>query len=182
MKVIHISAKWPDPKVIKHAAGIIRRGGLVIFPTETVYGLGASAFNAVAVRKVFKIKGRPGKKPLIVHVSKKSAIDVLARDVPPLARKLVQKFWPGPLTLVLKARHNVPKEVTGGGDTVAVRMPAHKVAQAFIRAAGPLAASSANFSGKPSPTRVFEIPKTLLRKVDLVLDAGHTTVGTPSTV
>ena len=198
MKVIHISAKWPDPKVIKHAAGIIRRGGLVIFPTETVYGLGADAFNAQAVRKIFKVKGRPEKKPLIVHVSKKSAIDVLARDVPSAARKLVRKFWPGPLTLVLTRRTvkrtvlkgqkglsflpDVSDVVTGGGDTVAIRMPDHPVALALIRAAGPLAASSANFSGDPPPRSIKEIPKALLEKVDLVLDAGRTTVGVPSTV
>lgn len=182
MKIIKVSAQRPDLKIIKEAARIIKNGGLVIFPTETVYGLGADAFNPAAVAKIFKVKGRPGKKPLIVHVSKKSTIDVVAKDIPREARVLVKKFWPGPLTLVLKRKKIVPDVVTGGGETVAVRMPAHKVTLAFIRAAGPIAAPSANFTGDPPPRSVKEIPKALLGKVDLVLDAGRTPVGVPSTV
>ncbi len=201
MKIIKISAQRPDPKVIAQAARVIARGGLVIFPTETVYGLGADAFNATAVAKIFKAKGRPEGKPLIVHVAKKLSIDILARDVPSIARKLAQKFWPGPLTLVLQAAAGLPKLITGisaksaivpsmalfaqtkgGVKTVAVRMPAHKVALALIRAAGPIAAPSANFSGESPPRSIKEIPKALLEKVDLVLDAGRTQVGTPSTV
>ncbi|MBI4135668.1 threonylcarbamoyl-AMP synthase [Candidatus Uhrbacteria bacterium] len=182
MKIVKISAQRPDPKAIQEAARVIARGGLVVFPTETVYGLGANAFDARAVRKIFKVKGRPEKKPLIVHVSKKSTLDVLAQDIPAVTRKLVAKFWPGPLTLVLKARSSVPKEVTGGGDTVAIRMPAHRVALALIRAAGPIAAPSANFSGHPPPREVREISRMLRMKVDMVLDGGRCTVGVPSTV
>ncbi|OGL67637.1 threonylcarbamoyl-AMP synthase [Candidatus Uhrbacteria bacterium RIFCSPLOWO2_01_FULL_47_24] len=182
MEIIKVLAKRPDQRVIKKAAQIIRRGGLVIFPTETVYGLGADAFNSRAVRKIFKVKGRPEKKPLIVHVSKKSTIDALAKDVPLVARVLAKKFWPGPLTLVLKRKKIVPDEVTGGGDTVAMRMPAHKVALALIRVAGPIAASSANFSDEKPSTRISEIPRALLKKVDLVIDAGSTPVKVPSTV
>ncbi|MBI2552773.1 L-threonylcarbamoyladenylate synthase [Candidatus Uhrbacteria bacterium] len=200
MKIVKISAQRPDSKVIAHAAEIIRRGGLVVFPTETVYGLGADAFNARAVRKIFKIKGRPEKKPLIVHISKKSTIDILARDVPSVARALVRKFWSGPLTLVFHAQKALPDLVLGKLNssivpsmelfiqpkgrvkTVAVRMPAHKVALALIRAAGPLAAPSANFSGEKPPTRVSDISRALLRRVDLVLDAGSTSVRVPSTV
>ncbi len=197
MRIVKILAEKPDPKIIKGAARIIRNGGLVIFPTETVYGLGADAFNARAVAKIFKAKGRPEGKPLIVHVAKKSTIDEVARDVPPVARKLVHKFWPGPLTLVLKVRRGLPnavtgttsilssmlvKDVTSGERTVAMRMPDHPVALALIRAAGPIAAPSANFSGDPPPRSIKEIPKALLEKVDLVLDAGRTPVGVPSTV
>ena len=173
MRIVRILTQKPDPKIIKEAAQVIRRGGLVIFPTETVYGLGADAFNSKAVRKIFKIKGRPKQKPLIVHVSKKSTLDVLARDIPRVARALAQKFWPGPLTLVLHARRR---------RTVAIRMPDHPVALALIRAAGPLAAPSANFSGDPPPRSVGEIPWALLKKVDLVLGAGRCPVGVPSTV
>lgn len=194
MEIIKVSYAKPDQRVIKKAARVIRRGGLVIFPTETVYGLGADAWSAAAVRKIFRVKGRPEGKPLIVHVSKKSALDVLARDIPSVARVLTQKFWPGPLTLVLKRRsflrrargktshHRLANVVTGGGETVAIRMPDHPVALALIREAGPIAAPSANFSGAKPPTRVSEIPKALLTRVDLVLDAGSTSVKVPSTV
>ena len=160
MEIIKILAKKPDRRAIKKSARIIQRGGLVIFPTETVYGLGADAFNARAVAKIFKVKGRPEGKPLIVHVAKKSALDVLAQDITLTARKLAREFWPGPLTLVMKRKKIVPDIVTGGGETVAMRMPAHKVALALIAAAGPIAAPSArNLSiGKPSSLVVSSCP------------------------
>lgn len=201
MKIVKVSAKRPDPRVIKEAVRVIRNGGLVIFPTETVYGLGADALNARAVARIFKAKGRPKGKPLIVHMAKKSTLNMLARAVPPVARKLARKFWPGPLTFVFSAKRGLPASVTGqatstsklpslevshGGKrtlaTVAVRMPDHAVARALIMAAGPIAAPSANFSGQPPPRSIKEIPKALLEKVDLVLDAGPTTVKVPSTV
>lgn len=196
MKIVKVSSRHPDQKVIQAAAQVIRRGGLVIFPTETVYGLGADAFNAAAVAEIFRVKGRPEGKPLIVHVSKKYMINLLARDIPRVARKLVKKFWPGPLTLILQSRASILTLVSGSSAfmlhsmkaqrstkrTVAVRMPDHPVALALIRAAGPLAAPSANLSGQKPPTRVSEIPKALLKRVDLVLDAGPTTVKVPSTV
>lgn len=182
MRIIKISPRYPAPRVIEEAARIIKNGGLVIFPTETVYGLGADAFNARAVRKIFRAKGRPDKKPLIVHVSKKSTIDMLARDVPRIVGMLVRKFWPGPLTFVLTRKRIVPDVVTGGRQTVAVRMPNHPVARALIRAAGPIAAPSANFSGEPPPRLISEIPRALLKRVDLILDGGKCPVGVPSTV
>lgn len=194
--IIKVDSHHPSKRAILRAAHIIKQGGLVIFPTETVYGLGADAFNTRAVAKIFRVKGRPKGKPLIVHVSKKSTIDALARDVPPVARKLVKKFWPGPLTLVFQARASILTLVSGRSAfmlhsmkaqhstkcTVAIRMPDHPVALALIRAAGPLAAPSANFSGQKPPRSVREIPYKLLQQVDLVLDAGRCSVGVPSTV
>lgn len=158
---------------IRQAVRVLRQGGVIIFPTETVYGLGAAQTNPRAQRRIFQLKGRPKNKPLIVHIAKKSALQVFASHVPPLARKLAREFWPGPLTLVLQARSR---------KTIALRMPNHPVALALIRAAGPLAAPSANFSGEKPPTRVSEIPVALIRQVDLILDAGPTSVRVPSTI
>lgn len=167
---------------MKKAVDVIKQGGLVIFPTETVYGLGADALNPRAVKKIFKVKGRPVKKALIIHVSKKSTIDVLAKDIPRQARMLVRKYWPGPLTLVLKKKKIVPGIVTGGGDTVAIRMPDHPLALKLIRAAGPIVGPSANFYGKKPPRTVKEISPKLLKSVDAVLDGGKAKTGIPSTV
>jgi L-threonylcarbamoyladenylate synthase len=168
--------------VIKQAAGVIRAGGLVAFPTETVYGLGADGLNESAVRRIFAAKGRPESKGLILHLSEPGQSEEVA-EVSPLARRLMAAFFPGPLTLVLPARPVVPAVTTGGGSTVAVRMPDHAVARALIAAAGrPIAAPSANLSGAPPPRTAAEVLTGLDGRFDLLLDAGPTPLGTPSTL
>jgi L-threonylcarbamoyladenylate synthase len=173
----------PDPDVVRRAAEVIVGGGLVAFPTETVYGLGADALNPDAVRRVFAVKGRPPDNPLIVHIAAPEGLEGVAVRVPPRARALASAFWPGPLTLVLPRAPRVPLATTGGLDTVAVRMPAHPVALALIRAAGrPIAAPSANRSGRPSPTTAAHVLEDLEGQVDVVLDGGPCPVGVESTV
>ncbi|MBV9849969.1 MAG: threonylcarbamoyl-AMP synthase [Armatimonadetes bacterium] len=174
------------PDAIAGAARIIRDGGLVAFPTETVYGLGANALDAGAVARIFAAKGRPASNPLIVHVASPEEIDALAyvgaQHAAPL-QAVTDAFWPGPLTLVLPRKPVVPDTVTAGGPTVAVRMPRHSVALALIRAAGvPLAAPSANRSEQLSPTRAEHVAQGLGDAVDLILDGGPTDVGLESTV
>jgi len=171
------------PEALTRAAEVIRAGGLVAFPTETVYGLGANALSAAAVAKIFEAKERPRGNPLIVHVADATALDEVAVRVTDRAREVVAIFWPGPLTLVLERAAPVPLITTGGLDTVAVRAPAHPVAQALIRAAGrPLAAPSANRSGRPSPTRAPHVVEDLGGRIELILDGGSTSVGLESTV
>jgi len=168
---------------VKRAAEIIRRGGIVAFPTETVYGLGADALNPKAVARIFEIKGRPKFDPLIVHVADLGDVERLAREVPEDARTLMEKFWPGPLTLVLPKREIVPPITTAGLPTVAVRMPAHPVALNLIRYAGtPIAAPSANPFGYVSPTTARQVAETLGDRVDVILDAGKTPIGVESTI
>lgn len=162
---------------------MIRKGGLVAFPTETVYGLGADAFNSKAVRRLFKAKKRPLDNPPIVHVADSKNVYQLAKEVPPPAQSLMEQFWPGPLTLILKRSDLVPDVTVAGLDTIAVRMPRHKVALALIRESGcPVAAPSANLAGKPSPTSAEHVLADLDGRVDAVLDAGPTVVGVESTV
>lgn len=165
------------------AGAVLRAGGLVAFPTETVYGLGAHALDEQAVRRVFAVKGRPADNPLIVHVASAEQVDVVARSVPASARRLAERFWPGPLTLVLDARAEVPAVTRGGLDTIAVRVPAHDLALALLRAAGvPVAAPSANRSGRPSPTTAAHVRADLGDTVDVVLDGGPCALGVESTV
>ncbi len=167
---------------LRYAAAILREGGLVAFPTETVYGLGADALDARAVKKIFTAKGRPSDNPLIVHVDSIRQARQLAY-VTKRAEKLMKKFWPGPLTLVLKKKKGVPSVVTSGLSTVAIRMPSHPVARALIRMAKvPIAAPSANRAGRPSPTRAEHVRHDLNRRIDLILDGGSTHVGLESTV
>lgn len=162
---------------------VIRRGGLVAFPTETVYGLGADALNARAVLGIFRAKERPSHDPLIVHIADPEQLREIAIQIPEIAWTLAREFWPGPLTLVLRKAPQVPPEVTAGGDTVAVRLPAHPVAQALIRQAGtPIAAPSANRFGHVSPTRAEHVLRDLEGRIDLILDGGSTPVGVESTV
>ncbi len=169
--------------VLQEAAQIIRQGGLVAFPTETVYGLGANALNDAAVRKIFAAKKRPFYDPIIVHVADAVDLPRVARDVPPLAYKLADHFWPGPLTLVLPKGTAVPDVVTAGGPTVAVRCPAHPVALALIRAAGtPIGAPSANRFSHTSPTSAQHVWDDLAGEIALILDGGPTLVGVESTV
>ncbi|OGO07261.1 MAG: threonylcarbamoyl-AMP synthase, partial [Chloroflexi bacterium RBG_13_60_13] len=173
----------PDPEAISRAAESLRKGGLVAFPTETVYGLGADALNAEAVRKIFAAKGRPLDNPIIVHVAGPDDLGVLTDDVPPEATMLIRQFWPGPLTLIFKKSGQVPGAVTGGQDTVAVRMPRNAIALALVRASGrPIAAPSANLSGRPSPTTAGHVLDDLGGKIDIILDGGPVEVGIESTV
>ena len=173
----------PDPAAIAEAAALLRSGGLVAFPTETVYGLGANALDASAVRRIFAAKGRPAYDPLIVHVAGAAAAETVASEISGTARLLMARFWPGPLTLVLRKRAIVPAEVTAGGPTVAVRAPNHPLAQALIRAAGvPIAAPSANLFSHTSPTTAQHVWDDLAGRVDLILDGGPTPIGVESTV
>ncbi len=184
MKAKLLKVDWYDPELtfITEAAGVLERGGLVAFPTETVYGLGADGLNSKAVISIFNAKGRPVDNPLILHVSEPSEVYKIAYPTP-LAEKLMKSFWPGPLTLVLRAKDIVPPEATGGLDTVAVRMPSNQVANQLIRYAGvPVAGPSANRSGRPSPTDAEAVFKDLGDFVDIILDAGPTHVGVESTV
>lgn len=168
---------------IEEAARIIRQGGLVAFPTETVYGLGADALNAEAVGKIYEAKGRPSDNPMIVHISRASDIGQLTRYITQDMITLIDHFWPGPLTLVIKKKEIVPLRTTGGLDTVAVRMPDHPVALELIRLAGvPIAAPSANLSGKPSPTKADHVRDDLMGKVDAIIMGGDCRVGIESTV
>ncbi|HEU4699532.1 MAG TPA: L-threonylcarbamoyladenylate synthase [Gemmatimonadales bacterium] len=181
--ILPVDPAHPDPAAIARAAGVIRRGGLVAFPTETVYGLGADALDAAAVERIFQAKERPGYNPLIVHVPDAEAARALTRVWPEAATRLAERFWPGPLTLVLPKRPAVPDRVTAGLDSVALRVPAHPVALALLRAAErPIAAPSANRFTQLSPTTAQHVAKGLDGRVELILDGGPTTVGIESTV
>ncbi len=164
------------------AAAILQSGGICAFPTETVYGLGANAFDEAAVAKIFKAKGRPQDNPLIVHVAEKEQLDDIC-IVSPLAEKLIARFWGGPLTLILPKTDRVPLSVTAGLQTVAVRMPSHPIAHVLIRLSGlPIAAPSANLSGKPSPTRAAHVIADMDGRADCIIDGGDCLWGVESTV
>ncbi len=182
-KVVKVDPLAPDEDVIEEAAEVLRSGGLVAFPTETVYGLGADAFNARAVRRVFEVKRRPPDNPLIVHVSSLNMLSRVASEVPPHVLRILQIAWPGPLTVILRRYPELPPIVSGGLDTVAVRSPAHPVALKLIEVfGGPIAAPSANLSGRPSPTRAEHVVEDLGDAIEMVLDAGETFLGVESTV
>lgn len=182
-RVLLINPASPDPAIIKEAAAVLQAGGLVAFPTETVYGLGADATDAAAVARIFEAKGRPATDPLIVHIAQLTDLDVVARDVPPLLHLLAEQFWPGALTLILPRNDRIPASVSAGRDTVAVRMPSHPVARALIQAAGvPIAAPSANLFSHTSPTTAQHVLDDLEGRIDLVLDGGATPIGVESTV
>jgi L-threonylcarbamoyladenylate synthase len=181
--VIRVDPIHPDAAALTRAAGCLRRGGLVAFPTETVYGLGVHALDRAAVQRLFAAKGRPASDPLIVHIDSLDRIHELVLSVPDAARDLAARFWPGPLTLVLPRSPQVPDEVTAGLPTVAVRIPAHPVARALLAAAAvPVAAPSANLFSRPSPTRASHVLDDLAGRIDLVVDGGPTQVGVESTV
>lgn len=172
-----------DAASIEHAVHILRGGGLVAFPTETVYGLGANAIDANAVAKIFAAKGRPARNPIIVHVANVEDAKKLTTAWPETANRLAERFWPGPLTLVLPKQPSIPEIVTAGGATVAVRVPAHPAALALLRACGlPLAAPSANRSTEISPTLAEHVARALGERVELILDGGPTSGGLESTV
>jgi len=181
--VFKVNPKNPEIATIRKAACIIRNGGLVAFPTETVYGLGADALNAKAVLALFKAKKRPLDNPPIVHVGRPEDVYRLAVEVPAKAKILMRTFWPGPLTFVFKRSSIVPSVTVAGLDTIAVRMPKHNVALALIRESGcPIAAPSANLAGRPSPTMAEHVLEDLNGQIDAVLDAGPTKIGVESTV
>jgi L-threonylcarbamoyladenylate synthase len=183
MPTITVDPSAPAAAALARAAAVLRRGGLVAFPTETVYGLGANALDADAVRRIFAAKGRPSYNPLIAHVADAAAARELVTAWPDAAEQLAAAFWPGPLTLVLPKRAIVPDVVTAGLDTVAVRVPAHPVAHALLVAAAlPIAAPSANRFTQLSPTTAAHVERALGEGVDLILDGGPTSVGIESTV
>jgi L-threonylcarbamoyladenylate synthase len=172
-----------DQKSIDAAVTILRAGGLVVFPTETVYGLGADATNASAVRKIFAAKGRPADHPVIVHLASDRDLPGWASEIPPAVGQLAERFWPGPLTLVVKRAKSVIDEVTGGQDTIGLRVPSHPIAQALLNAfGGGIAAPSANRFGHISPTTVRHVREELGDRVDLILDGGACEVGIESTI
>lgn len=180
---LKVDGDKPSPKIIEIAASLIRNGEVVAFPTETVYGLGANALDENAVHKIFAAKGRRLDNPLIVHVCSWEQASQLVIDTPPEVGNLVQRFWPGPLTIVACSRGNVPETVTAGQPTVAVRMPDHPVALELIRVAGvPVAAPSANISGRPSPTRAEHVKHDLNGRIAAILDGGYTGFGIESTI
>lgn len=172
-----------DSKNLDKAAKCLKEGGLVAIPTETVYGLAANIFDSKAVRGIFEAKGRPSDNPLIVHIWSIEQLDDLVEEVPVEAKVLMEKFWPGPISFVLKAKDSVPRSVTGGLNTVAVRMPSHPVCLDILKKANVLvAAPSANSSGRPSPTKASHVMFDLDGKIDFVVDGGKCSVGVESTV
>jgi L-threonylcarbamoyladenylate synthase len=182
-EILRIDPKDPDAALIARAAECLRAGGLVAFPTETVYGLGAHALDLGAVQRVFAVKERPPNDPLIVHVAAVDDILPLVVEIPRAARELAARFWPGPLTMVLRRSERVPDAVTAGLDTVAIRVPSHPIAQALLHCARlPIAAPSANRFSRPSPTRAAHVLADLRGRIDMVLDGGPTSVGLESTV
>ena len=177
-KLVKIDCRNIESDNLKEAADIIREGGLVAFPTETVYGLGADALRPEAAKKIYEAKGRPSDNPLIVHICEFKELVSIAREVPPEAEKLAEAFWPGPLTMIVWKNDRVPYATTGGMDTVAVRMPNHPVALALIKESGCLiAAPSANTSGKPSPTEASHVALDMDGKIPMILDGGAVGIG-----
>ena len=182
-KIIQFSAEQPNPGGIKDAVAVLRSGGLVAFPTETVYGLGADALNPAAVQKIFEAKGRPSDNPLIVHVASLEIAWHFTTDISDKGLRLAKCFWPGPLTLVVKRKAIVPDIVTADLDTVGIRIPNHPVTLELLKQfEGGIVGPSANISGRPSPTSAEHVCHDLCGKIDIILDAGPTTIGMESTV
>lgn len=182
-KIVAVNAREPEEKTVCEAGEIIKRGGLVAFPTETVYGLGGDALNPEASKKIYAAKGRPSDNPLIVHIADLEALYGIAEEIPKGAFALAEAFWPGPLTIILKKKELVPLETTGGMETVAVRMPSHPVARELIRhSTGYIAAPSANASGRPSPTKAGHVAEDLCGRIEMILDGGPVGIGLESTI
>lgn len=182
-KTVKIDENRIDMDVIKESGKVILEGGLVAFPTETVYGLGGDALNPDSSKKIYAAKGRPSDNPLIVHVAKWEDIARITKNIPDSAKLLADKFWPGPLTMIMNKSDEVPYETTGGLDTVAIRMPVHKTALAFIEAAGGyVAAPSANISGRPSPTSSQYVIEDMDGRIDMIIDGGDVEIGLESTI
>jgi len=182
-KILKIDENNIDKNLIKIAADEIKRGKVVVFPTETVYGLGANAKNVDAIKKIYEAKGRPSDNPLIVHIADPDDVNYVVEVVPKIAKKLIKAFWPGPLTIIMKKKDCIPNETTANLDTVGVRCPNNRVALEFIKACGvPVAAPSANISGKPSGTCGEHVLKDLNGKVDCIIISNDSEVGLESTV
>ncbi len=182
-KIITIDRKNPDKALLAEAGGLIKKGALVAFPTETVYGLGGDGLQETAAARIYAAKGRPSDNPLILHIADISALEVLAVDIPELAYRLAEQFWPGPLTMILKKSEIVPYATTGGLDTVAVRMPSDEIAREIIRASGTyIAAPSANLSGRPSPTKAEHVIEDLSGRIEMIVDGGDSDIGLESSI
>lgn len=182
-KIVRIDENDIDGEAIKEAGDIIRNGGLVAFPTETVYGLGGDALKEASSAKIYAAKGRPSDNPLIVHIADREALPKIVREIPRAAYLLSERYWPGPLTMIFYKSDAVPYATTGGLETVAVRMPSHRTARALIHAAGGyIAAPSANRSGRPSPTIAKYVIEDLDGKIDMILDGGEADIGLESTI
>jgi L-threonylcarbamoyladenylate synthase len=181
--VLQVDPQQPDVAVIREAAALLALGGLVAFPTETVYGLGAHALDESAIADLFEAKGRPPTDPIIVHLATAGDLEAIALEIPPAVDRLAERFWPGPLTIIVRKKPHVPHALTAGLDTVGVRVPAHPVAQALLRASEvPIAAPSANLFSHPSPTKAEHVLQDLRGAIDIVVDGGPTTIGVESTV
>ena len=182
-KVIVVDHTSMDEEILQEAGNIIKNGGLVAFPTETVYGLGGDALNWESSKKIYEAKGRPSDNPLIVHICRMEDLKPIVEKIPEAANRLAEAFWPGPLTIIMKKSDLVPKETTGGLDTVAVRMPSHPVALKFIEyAGGYVAAPSANVSGRPSPTKAKYVIEDMTGRIDMILDGDGIDIGLESTI
>lgn len=182
-KIIKIDRKHLDMELIKEAGRMLKEGALVAFPTETVYGLGGDGLQESAAARIYAAKGRPSDNPLILHIAEVSDIEKLAVDIPELAYLLAEKFWPGPLTMILKKSDIVPYTTTGGLDTVAIRMPSDEIAREIIRASGAyIAAPSANLSGRPSPTKAEHVIEDLSGRIEMIVDGGDSDIGLESSI
>ena len=182
-ELIRMDQEKIDSVAVQRAGEILRNGGLVGFPTETVYGLGGNGLNPSSAKAIYAAKGRPSDNPLILHIADRDELYSLVADIPEVADKLMDAFWPGPMTLIFPKSELVPKESTGGLDTVAIRMPSHPIAVALIRAAGvPIAAPSANRSGRPSPTLASHVWEDMDGRIEMILDGGEVGIGLESTI
>lgn len=179
--ILHINELVKDKLI--YAAEVLKEGGLVAFPTETVYGIGANALEVDVVKRIYEAKGRPSDNPLIVHIGDINDVFNYVKEVPEAATPLMEAFWPGPLTLIFEKNEKIPEAITGGLNTVALRVPSHPIAREIIRLSGlPIAAPSANISGKPSPTDAAHVIEDLSGRVDMIVDGGDANIGLESTV
>ena len=182
-KIIKVNQKFPERELLQEAGDILKNGGLVAFPTETVYGLGGNALDVEASHKIYAAKGRPSDNPLIVHIADMENLKPLVTEIPEAAERLAQRCWPGPLTMIFPKSDLVPRETTGGLDSVAVRMPSHPVARELIRLSGGyVAAPSANTSGRPSPTLAEHVIEDMDGKIEMIVDGGCVGIGLESTI
>ncbi len=182
-KVLKVDSDHPKKEIIEEAVKLIKEGKLIAFPTETVYGLGADALNEEAVKRIFEIKGRPLDKPLSIIIGRKEELRQCVQEIPKSAQVLIERFWPGPLTLIFRASPLIPDIMMGENNTIGIRMPDCRIALEIVKASGvPLACPSANLSGRSSPTKAEEVIKDLGERIDLILDGGETKVGVESTV